>query len=237
MKYCHCDGALENCYFCGGKGWITPSDEAANVTYVAARKKARKQVPEGRVGHVFAPVRTPVPITPASFKVCAQCEARIPSHSFLNHARRCLRKSGPQSAKADPARPSPEMVSKTTPFNMPRVVGNVQFVALTKPIASGSPKIITCAHCLAQLKSSRLASHVARRCPTLKLKRNNISPERPLSGSPDRARASPITEGESTQSCEERRLDATRGTGQVYRDGGRFGSAVVHDRFDDDSDP
>lgn len=242
MNTCSCQGENENCYKCGGKGYLTESDLAPTRLVSFKRGGQRRSSRRGRKGistriskqepssvrqlpsfqslaqGALKQQAAPVPVStpPAlmnSLVQCPRCPSMVKHSNLQRHLRRTH--STPESPAPKSARQSPG--PKPAPSS----------------VSSSAP--VKCPHCPAMVKPSRLKGH----CLRVHGAKASENPQHSAGRSPDAVRnGNPdATDGNRILRPPPKHLDATYAVGGTYRDHNRFGGHASHDGFDDESAP
>ena len=238
---CRCNGENENCYICGGKGWINPGDLTDSVVKYGSSRAGRGRRNKSRrrrsVEQVAPQKTSPAPnlatrsgseppatgtpaqrtSTPTTLKLgrCSFCKSIVEVGRWARHKRQCVK-----AASKGTQRPK----QSTTAARLPNQNS-------TPRSAGGNRRDMgTCPSCGTAVRADRLARHL-KRCP----RAPRVAKERaaPVTSSPNPKPLGP--DPRATKA--ERRMDATREFPHFARERGRFGSPSGYDGFDDDSNP
>lgn len=252
MKTCRCNGANPGCHWCGGKGFLSETDDRPHPsnrvpatirdtrsavqslrTNPRPDSKTAKPLLAAKEQKVSAKLRRS-----ASTTACPSCGVQMRVSNAKGHRERC-RVSNQLLVDSQPQ-------SKLCPFCTDPIVMEVYASHAQACRGSRTPPP-------PQLPSAREGVNQSTKAPTGSNPRRIQFPP-PVASAPVRqapqmrttnARKPPLAakagmpapEGENRADKTERRLDTHRNTGSMARDHGRFGSFPIEDDYGEESEP
>ena len=223
---CHCDGANENCLYCGGRGYIREgipvSGGGTGLYFVPATSGSSQKITQEMSALSSDSIGRPL-------HACPSCGALV--RHLNRHMRVCKRE--------------PEVITKIR--RLKSRSGHLNRGTPERNNLRPRSPLRTCPMCGVSVKSRNLARHLSMKCVENKrLKIKLMVSSRPgFSGSATTPGEIPQGVGTSDEKRKRAydqvtgrdRIDATKDYAHKFRDHGQFGSHPSHDGFDDDSDP